>query len=327
MIRLRKSLVLLRILFCFCIFTPINIFAEIEKFESKYHLQAILENPTYKLSISDFEDNQKVVDYYPNVNSRIGGGVFFKEIAGLSYTFATPVDESELSRKGKTTFEDWRLNLNYKKFQFNFNYQKFEGFYIENTDKFVTGWNSEKDDFLQENHLKLKNISFDFLHVWDPEKFSLLSSIDQVERQKVSGGSWLWGLLAKRAEFTNPTPVIPLSLRSNFGSLQNLVSSKFSSITLSGGYGHTWVYENELFFTVLAKAGAGYDDKVYITTESAKALDGIGSKFDLTFGGGYNGKKHTFSSFLSSDSNSTVIDNLSVTNSTINFNLTYGYRL
>ena len=47
MIRLRKSLVLLRILFCFCIFTPINIFAEIEKFESKYHLQAILENPTY----------------------------------------------------------------------------------------------------------------------------------------------------------------------------------------------------------------------------------------------------------------------------------------
>ncbi|MEK7357920.1 MAG: DUF4421 family protein, partial [Bdellovibrionota bacterium] len=132
------------------------------------------------------------------------------------------------------------------------------------------------------------NTSILFTWIMDPAKYSLEAATDQSVRQGTSGGSWLIGGSAQQARFNNSSPLVPAAVAGQFGADASVTSADFTSLTVRGGYGHTFCWGTHWFGTTQGMFGLGTQIARY--TDSATHDDSqTVAKFDLLLSLGYNG--------------------------------------
>ncbi len=134
------------------------------------------------------------------------------------------------------------------------------------------------------------------------------------------------GIAFRSTSFFNPTPLLPPSIRGNFGELSTIDGGKMSSLSIQGGYGHTFIYQDTYFLSLLGGLGISLDDGVYKTTIEDKKDQSFGSKGIFGISTGHNSDNNSFSFLFTVDGFTSNKDSLEVSTSQINARFAYGHR-
>lgn len=299
--------------------------ANIENPNSPVQVKTFVEIPGYTLLMNTPASN-KEIKLEPNFRARLGAQVTFDNFIGLGFGFRASQDPEERIKKGDTEYYDWRFNLNFDPFILSLYQQKYRGFFVENSSAVDPSWNSS-EPFLQQPDLRLEFQGLNLTYVMSPERYSLGAALHQTSRQTASGGSILLGGAISETKVSDPTGLIHSSVRSEFGSDQDIISGKFIAVTGKAGYGHTFVYNESWFLSAAFMLGVGVQRREYeLPSESKKAWRSA-YKGDGILSAGYNGDKY-FAGFLGYGDNTTFETESITFESTLwSLSLFFGSRL
>jgi hypothetical protein len=267
-------------------------FAGVKDFSDDFAAAAVVQNHHYRLRFKpNVDTNNTLVQYRPNTKSLSGYQVSYWGLT-VAYLRSNKLDDREKELKGKTSYEDLRAALFLgKKNQWTLfgYYNRFKGLYIDNSTE-VDSSLSETDPKIQRRDISVFNTGASLMYIFKPDKFSAAAAFMQSAQQTSSGGSWLAMLSIDGTLFSGDQALIPTQVRSHFGSDANLIEGNFNTVSLAGGYGHSFV-ANNFFLTLTALVGYGIQYRSYkLEGQPSISGDSGTSKFSLGLSLGYNGK-------------------------------------
>lgn len=292
------------ILLLFAIFLPLQAFAGVKDFGKKISIALVSQTDTFALRLSPTDaSSQNTVDYRPNTTSING---FEATAYGLTLAYKTaavmkPKDQTE---RGATSYEDIRGALSLgkqKQWTLVGYYNRYGGLYINNTSDFDSSFDTTHI-YLQRSDFSIFNSGLAIVYVFSPEKFSLAAAVFQSAQQTESAGSFLAMTSWDGTLFSATDPIIPSSVRPQFGVDALLTSGKFTTATAAVGYGYTFTWRS-FFLTGVLLMGPGYQWREYTVASETKSSTINASKTVMGGTVGYNGE--SFFTGLSLINNST----------------------
>jgi hypothetical protein len=275
----------------FIVLIPLRGSAQIHEYEGKFGtFRAFVDVPSYQVDIKSKVSNQgHHVLWKPNLRALTGVDFFINGFIGAGISWANLDETGSATKRGVTEFTDYRVGLTMKSFRGEAHYQRYRGFYVDNSAEIDPAYAGTENKILDPSMLG-GNISVNGTFVSKPEKFSYTAAIGQDERQESTGGSWLWGFAASETFFrTDGTSLIPAAVRSSFGEDRNVFDMHFYSLTVKGGYGHTFVAAKKWFATGILMIGAGGEYREYRDNLRKTTAGGSAGKADIVISFGYNG--------------------------------------
>lgn len=112
------------------------------------------------------------------------------EFLGFSYGFSPKLFEANNDDvlKGRSSFTNYKFQFFPGQWLQTLSYDKTRGYYIENSEDFLPGWQKGKDPYLQIFNLKNVQWAMSTFYVFNPD-FSFKNLIYQTQWQKKSAGS------------------------------------------------------------------------------------------------------------------------------------------
>jgi hypothetical protein len=263
----------------------------VKDFSKHYSLALVTETNDFMLGISSTELSPDTeIRYKPNTLPATG-----PQVSAFGFTFAYKRDVArdpvQDENKGKTSYEDIRAAFNFgSKDQWMLvgYYNRFGGFYIENSSN-VDPTYSGQARLIQRGDLSVFNMGIAAIYVWNPERFSLAASVLQSAQQTESAGSWLTMASFDGQLFEATDPLVPASKQSEFGSDALITAGRFTTASVSVGYGYT-LTKSSFYLTGLLLGGPGYQWRRY-TVGGVDATSTVNaSKFIAGLATGYNGE-------------------------------------
>ena len=155
----------------------------------RVNLDTNMEN--FIFSETDQENVIKEMEFSINNKTKTSLSVDYRNIsATLSFApkFFPGNNDNEL--KGNSSYTDFRLRFFPKRFIQTVYYKNVKGFYIENMQDLIPGWQEERDGYLRFPDFRVQTFGGSTSYVLKKD-FSLKSIYTQSEWQKSSGGSWV----------------------------------------------------------------------------------------------------------------------------------------
>lgn len=255
----------------------------------KYLLKPYIEAPGYEVNIKSQESGRQLT-WVPNSTGLIGVDLYIKDLIGFGLGLKTQLSKEDQVKRGSTEYRDWRLSLAYPRVHLALNYQSYQGFYLRDTATVNPSW-SDSEPYLLAPALVSENASITATYIFSPERFSLVSVLDQTERQTKSGGSWLAGGSLARSSLANTEAIIPVAVQSDFGRDAQLEKAEFYSLMARGGYGYTVALFEDFFASATGLLGLGYQIGSFSTSTESKRKSEIVPRIDFLLGLGYNGPR------------------------------------
>lgn len=252
----------------------------------------IVEQPGFDFLVKPEEDSDKEIMYKPNLRGTIG---LSAAVFGYSVSYLFQMDQTQDDQifKGDTSYDDIRLGTFFgsrKQWQLSAYYTRYSGFYIENSN-YVDSSVGPDDPRVQRPDLKFRNGGLSLLHVVHSKEFSASAPANFSHRQTSSGGSWLVRADLDHTTFTARSAIVPSSVQSDFGVDGSLERGDFNTLSLLGGYGHAFVYNN-LFFTPMAMIGLGMQQRKYKINGQEETSVKNSRKVSVSLSLGYNGERY-----------------------------------
>ncbi len=305
-------------------FAPLVATAGMHEFNGEnVHIKLGIDIPGYDLL---FKGQNREIKYNPNADTLFSVGVSLQDFLGITWGFRNTQQEKDKIQKGKTDYEDWRLNLAFKQFHVKFNYAKFKGFYIQDSSEVDPTW-SEGEPFYQKADLVSQNIGVNFTWIFSPGDFSLVAAYDQTERQEKSGGSFLAGAAVSETLFEDESQIIPANVQPAFGTHQRITEGRFQSFTVKGGYGYTFVLAKKYFAALSGQFGFGRQYMKIKGTDFADSTWAPAKKGDLILSLGYNGDDYYAGVFASGDQTDYKTGEMEIAINQWMARLYFGFRL
>lgn len=131
------------------------------------------------------------LDLETNNNYKLFFSIDYKFI-GFSYGFYPRFigGNKDEDKKGKSKFSEYNFRFFLGNWIQTIDYSRIKGYYIENTQDFLSDWNLETDPYIQFPDLKITKYGMSTSYVFNP-KFSLKSITSFTEWQKESAGSFI----------------------------------------------------------------------------------------------------------------------------------------
>ena len=304
----------------------LNTYADIQDKSHLLNIAITIDAVEYDLKLKPFDKSSPEIIYKLNMTALIGVQASYEWLY-LFYKSSLKARDSDIFNKGNTSYDDLRGTLFFgDKSQYSISgyYNRYKGLYIENTDKLNPGYvgGSPLD---QHPNLRVTGYGINVTHIFKPEKFSLAATFAQSAIQKVSGGSWLGHASLDHIVFSDSQPIVPGYVASSFGSDANLTEAKFDSITIAGGYGHSWIY-NKIYATLLGQIGLGREFGNFTNSSSKTKKEDASTKAILGFGLGYNTDEKFFGIKALMESTGYLTNSSQINASLISTQLFFGTR-
>lgn len=259
-------------------------------YSDKFALAFVIEQPGFDFEVKPSEDSGKKVLYKPNLRGTMGLAASAYGISA-SYLFQTNQTREEELSKGNTSYDDIRLSSFFgsrRQWQAAAYYTRYSGFYVENSN-YVDSSVGPNDPRVQRPDLKFRNGGLSLLHIVRPDRFSVSAATDFGHQQNESGGSWLLRADLDHTTFSARSAIVPSSVQSDFGPDGSLERGDFNTLSLSGGYGHTFVLSN-FFLTPMGLFGLGMQERTYTLNGKEENSIHNSQKFVVSLSLGYNGE-------------------------------------
>ena len=267
--------------------------AQIKNYDKKLSvaLAVVDQNFAIDFSPSD-ENNSSSVDYHANTASLSGIQLSYLGLT-LAYLTSATLDESQVAQKGKTSYEDLRGSLalgRNNQFIVSGYYNRFKRFFINNTAQV----DPTADLFLKRSDIETFNTGGSLLYIWNPKSFSATAAYQLSDRQMRSGGSFLLQASFDANTIKGDDFLIPSTIRSQFGTDQELIEGKFATISASLGYSYTLVWK-ALYANAMVLFGRGYQTRDYQVGTTDFTDQDDTNKFNMGVAVGINADSFFFS--------------------------------
>lgn len=256
-----------------------------------------------------------LLKYSTNAPGRFGLSLGYRNL-GLGISESVPAGDTD--KKGDSRLESYSLRL-FGKNTYNLSYQKNTGFY-------VNGSENASGVFTQKPDLQLQKISFEWIHNFYDDDFSLPAVFSYSGRQKSSG----WGIVSllqiDKSDLSNSASLVDPSQQANLPQFSQYKSFERNSASAGVGLAGVYVYEN-FQLAALLSLGGSIEEKIFTDLNGNDNHDSAGSTVSKIYlNTGYNGEKNQFGATLVVNDYNTKLGTESLDQLSLDIRIFYGYR-
>ena len=175
------------------------------------------------------------VNYIANSNNVTGLSVDY-DIIGLALGFRSIPSGDD--RTGNSKYIDFGFNINTSGFRFENSYKRYIGFYDDNSANYIKPF-INSTPYYQNPDLRLRVAKSKLLYTFNKRKFALSAAYANVKRQIRSQGSWIAVGNFYSFNFSTPSYIAPIPLKSFYGSTWGSFN-KMTVSAFSAGFGATY---------------------------------------------------------------------------------------
>lgn len=282
-----------------------------DKFIVKINTDARIDS--YDINYND----GSTINLVPNVNANYSVSLDYKFL-GISIGLPKKWFESEEKNrlKGKTSGINLTFNFFFNKWLQTIHYNSTKGYYVENTSSLVDGWRPNIDPYLQLPDLKVQVFGGSTSYIFNGNKFSYRSFLQQTQIQRKSTGSFI------------PTLQYDYFYRTNINAQSTLDYDKTLSVIASAGYQYNLVVLKNLNLSGGLFPGFGFEHSNSTDSSISKKIKAWNTKTNMNFNLNLNYQLRKFFCGIQFSSINTFIkDNESQINNSLNYgNIYLGYR-
>lgn len=176
--------------------------------------------------------------------------------------------------KGKTTYQDYQLNLYGRKFTTDMFVQIYSGFYIQNSGSYKQ-YVSDKPFAIRED-VNALNIGVSSYYIVNHKRFSYGNSFSFTEQQKKSAGSILIGLYYSYFAANGFPSLVSLPFANSFDSLSLIKNGHTNNFGLNLGYIYTLVFLKHFYVTGSLTQGLGGQQMGYKRDDNSTYTQWVG---------------------------------------------------
>ncbi len=243
-------------------------------------------NRFLKFSLLDSKSGNKLV-FAPNPEYNLGISVSSRW-ASFIVNSRIKIYGSDTEIKGKTSFNDYQLNLYGRKFTTDMFVQYYRGFFIKNSKSYDT-YTNEKPYQIRSDVYAL-HMGVSSYYVVNNKRFSYSNSFAFAEQQKKSAGSLLLGIYYSYFTATGSPSLVSDPFRVSFDSLSLIRSAQTHHFGFNLGYIYTLVILKKFYATASLVQGIGGTHVAYRRDDASayNKLEGGAGKLHVRFGLGYD---------------------------------------
>jgi hypothetical protein len=291
------------------------------KVQASWLIEGVLTFPFYSFYLG--APDVKGVAYLPNFAPRLGPRVIYDDL-GVMMTFALPIPEREVERRGDSRQDSFIFNSYWRQNAYDVYYQRIRGFYVNSPLTELTA--NKPDRFPQLPDTRVLNAGFNWYYVFSPGRYSLRAAFDQNEFQLHSGGSWLINPFFTHFEISLGRRFVTGSDPDGLSQLPNVASGRFDTMGAAVGYGYTYI-GGHFFVTTQAAWGPG------LQFQHVRRADGddsdmwsFAAKLNVNMAGGWNYEDYVGGMKILVDSLWAEIEDTQVSSSLVSVQLFFGQR-
>jgi len=265
---------------------------------------------------SDVKDSlgHSTLNYIARGNNISGFAIDYDKIS-FSIGWATPVTESEIKRKGKTSSANFSGAVNARKFRVEMAYRRYRGFYDNYTSKRDSLFNDSAVYFQQPDMFSRMIKVKGFYFVNKKKRFSYAAAYANTQRQLKTAGSFVFISNFYNYLLKNDSTFIPAASQPYYEEWKNWNRLNVAGLSFNPGYSVNFILFKRIFLNLTASLGVELQYRNY-----ESALDGITKKDwnfamssgDLRASFGYNGEKFLIYLFSSGDFTNYYLDKRSL---------------
>ncbi len=296
----------------------------IQPYDQYFNVNTFLVTKGLGFNMRPRSSDLPALDYAPNGSGFFGFGAFIFDL-GISVAFKFPSSfQRSTAIYGKTDFFDFQGNVYGKQWNFDLAYQKYQGFYLGNPFVLAPVWRPT-DALPVRRDLEISNALANVIYVFNPNKFSLRSSYNLSERQRISAGSFIFMTSINRFAIKSDSTLVPYQIRDRYPQGTNLQNGRFTSLSFMPGYSHNFVVK-KFFFNVTIAAGAGLQNQKYTIDGRADRRVTIEPKYNIRGAAGYDNERFFTGSYFIYQQSRISVENLHLDANSGNFRVYVGYR-
>lgn len=232
------------------------------------------------------------IAYHPNNFLGLGAGITLRGI-GINFSVGVPFRDQKIDEYGKTRRLDAQVHRYGRKLMLDVYLQRYRGFHLNEKDAVTTIPGPQTYPYFP----NLTSLTFGAsgLYVFNGERYSLSTMVNQQEWQLRSAGSFLLGGSAFTHFYTDPDGILPDHYKyPDFFQARQPKEIHYYGLTLNAGYGYTAVLDKASHYFIAGAvdvgAGPGYSS---VYDLSGEHLDHV--TYNITgnarIGAGYNSQK------------------------------------
>lgn len=233
----------------------------IQAFPKNFLFKPKIAFPGIIFNVSNRDHNGESFNWKPSVQAVIGGAIRIKKFY-ISAGYRLPSDATHEKKFGKTTYQDYYINIQTRIVAWTIFYRDYKGFYLDNYKKFYPSWNEDSLGYPQSKNLHVieggMNLGFNF-----NKNFSLNAAFAQSERQKKSAGSFLMSVSERYQRIETDSNIVPSNQTIYYPNLDKLQAGDFLTTILSLGAGYQIVMGKKFHLTPVVLIGSGVQIQNY----------------------------------------------------------------
>lgn len=216
--------------------------------------------PGIIFNVSNRDGNGQSFNWKPSIPGVVGGALRIKKFY-ISMGFRLPGSAAHETKFGKTTYQDYFINIQGRIVAWTIFYRDYKGFYLDNYKKFYPDWREDSLGYPKSKNLHIieggMNLGFNF-----NKNFSLNAAFAQSERQKKSAGSFLMTVSERYQRIETDSNIVPSTQTLNYANLDRLTAGDFLTTIISLGAGYQFVM-GKFHLTPVVLIGSGIQIQNY----------------------------------------------------------------
>jgi hypothetical protein len=271
----------------------------ISSYNKNYALIIPVSSPLLQFSLIDLKSGNKLI-FVPNLPYNLGISLSSRW-ASFNINTGIKLFNNDNEIKGKTTFQDYQLNLYGRKSTTDMFVQYYSGFYIKNS-KSYDNYQSENSYAIRPD-VKTFHMGLSSYYILNNKKFSYGNSFGFVEKQKKSAGSLLLGVYYSYFNVSSDFSLVSEPFRGSFDSLSYIRKGEMHDFGFNLGYIYTLVFLKKCYATASLVQGVGGEQIIYKRADNStfhQFVFGVG-KLHVRLALGYDSGKYFMGAMAMND--------------------------
>ena len=291
----------------------------IEQFPDKFFIWPVVKKRSLSFDITNRNNRNQNLSYKPNSSFSAGVGVYLFEVA-VEITVAIPINEKSKGTYGSSDVRDLRANIFGKAWGLDVFTQRYKGFYVPDRST------STKNSFVKRPDIELRNTGINGLYIFNTDRFSLRAAYNYKERQLKSGGSVVVAGNLNTFQVTSDSAIVEKRNAPFFTATSTFKNMRYTTLSLAGGYTHTFVYRS-FYLSGALSIGPAHHWLAYETpTKATNYTISINTFTDVRVAIGYNSERFFGGMSLVAQSRNIRFEDILFASSSSSVKLVFGYR-
>jgi hypothetical protein len=256
-------------------------------YDDYLHVTLLSLRQNHQISVSNAE-NSKSYSYRPNSVFRWGIGLDYRFLS-IEYSSQIDAFHKPDSRKGFTELTSLRLGVTGRRILASMLVQDIKGMYLNNVLDFNPNWNVNTDNYPRRRDMHSVAYLGSMYYFFNHERYSTMASLWQIDRQKISAGSFLVGITASYQSIDADTAIGPQATINSSGAA--ILSDKVFQYGISTGYAHNFIARKLFFINMMIIPGINvqHGEEKYTDGTHDEYTARLGFHGDVRLTAGYNG--------------------------------------